>query len=628
MTHLEDLASDSWRVRKNAILELLKDGDESLALALVELVRTNHRDLNSLNAALQVIEQIDAPVTSALIRLMDDPDPDIRTYTCLLLGNLRDESAIPALINALNDPEPNVCFNAIEGLENLPTRQAVRPLIDIFRRGDFFLSFAAIQALGEIGDPAPLPELLPMLEDSLLGPAAALAIGKVGDAQVISPILSWIESPKSDPAAGAMALAALAAREYPDHENQPDFAGHTGAANGPTIAEILADRITSDILEKILSGIPPQPLTRHNTASPESHTRSRWVDEQYLVGAASLLSRLIQTGLAGEDVQKLAVDRLQRLLHHPVSAEIAERGLSKAGHLAVNGLMARLSDSLSEVRYAAARILGEIGDSSASSALIRALEDEDPDLIALAACALGKIRSLGALDPLLKLIGHPNPRLGQTALDALCLMRHPDHALHMLSLIESEDPRRRASGVEGLACLIEEALSASGSLPENISQAIRKAARDPDARVRRVAIEPLAALAEAQDDLERAAKDGDPGVRQAVAYSLALKAPDIALPILHEFLHDSDPWVRRRACLSLGRQGRQASLEPLAELVHDPLPPVRIALSTALTAIGGKPARALLSALLEDPEPEVREAAQRAHERFSAFLNDNPEDMA
>src|SRR5207247_1007348 len=60
------------------------------------------------------------------------------------------------------------------------------------RRGDIWLKFHAIEALGEIGDRAALPAILPLYNETSLRKPVLEAIGKIGDVGTVPFLLKII----------------------------------------------------------------------------------------------------------------------------------------------------------------------------------------------------------------------------------------------------------------------------------------------------------------------------------------------------------------------------------------------------------------------------------------------------
>jgi HEAT repeat protein len=81
------------------------------------------------------------------------------------LGRIGDPRSVPALIRLVTSRDQYVRIEAINALGALRAKEAVQPLIAIASddSGEPFVSKKAIQALGEIGDPASVPFLMRMM---------------------------------------------------------------------------------------------------------------------------------------------------------------------------------------------------------------------------------------------------------------------------------------------------------------------------------------------------------------------------------------------------------------------------------------------------------------------------------
>ena len=89
-------------------------------------------------------------------------------YAALTLGTLADDRAIPVVAALLGDSDINVRYHAIESLAKLKAVEAVDELASIAESQEFFLAFAALDALGVIGDTRVAPRLAPLLENDTL----------------------------------------------------------------------------------------------------------------------------------------------------------------------------------------------------------------------------------------------------------------------------------------------------------------------------------------------------------------------------------------------------------------------------------------------------------------------------
>jgi HEAT repeat protein len=78
--------------------------------------------------AREALVTIGRPSVSPLIRLLDDPHPQIRWEAVKALGAIGDPAAAPALIGALEDEESDVRWLAADGLIDLG-HEALQPLL-------------------------------------------------------------------------------------------------------------------------------------------------------------------------------------------------------------------------------------------------------------------------------------------------------------------------------------------------------------------------------------------------------------------------------------------------------------------------------------------------------------------
>jgi HEAT repeat protein len=239
-----------------------------------------------------------------------------------------------------------------------------------------------------------------------------------------------------------------------------------------------------------------------------------------------------------------------------------------------------------ETRERAAQRLGKLRQPRALKALIAALEDEDAEVAYAAADAIGAIGDRRAVEPLLALLMKPNPG------------RRPSAARHALDLV---DPGWEGSDQGRQAVVV---LSA--------------ALRDPDATVRRDAVESLymvggGALA-LEPLLATALQDEVATIRTEAWDSLAVLDGIRGVPApqpLIAALHDQSADVRKSAVRVLRRIHDARSVPDLAAALSDDDQFVVREAAQALVAIGGAASVGpLISALSDDDQDTVREAAQ------------------
>ncbi len=160
-----------------------------------------------------------------------------------------------------------------------------------------------------------------------------------------------------------------------------------------------------------------------------------------------------------------------------------------------------LSDADDKVREQAAQKLGDLGDLSASEALILALTDPDVDVRFYASEALGKLSSAPAVKPLIRTMENDvDPDVCAVAARALGQIGLPEAITALLRQLKESDRFVRASAVLALGDL-----KAAAAVPE----LIRLERNDPISDVRAAARRALCMIGgpEAERTLRRAKVD-------------------------------------------------------------------------------------------------------------------------
>lgn len=587
---LSALASPDWKKRRQAIVELARRDNQELAQGLLDLIRFHHQDPNALNASLALLRELKTPVTGGLISLLQDEDAEVRMYAVLALGDLPGEASIPALLGMLKDPNPNVRFNAIEALGKLRAHEAVDPLITILHVADFFLFFAAVQALVAIGDPRPVPDLLPLISVERVAPTVVQALGRLGDMDVIDPILGWLESESGEVAPALIALVDLDQRLSIRAE----------------VISRLSQRSVQKILASIPSTLPPHPSTSEIQIYSAMAVVLGWI--------------YMEVPTSPEEARRI-IAGLVRLLEIPSDTVLqpAFQALQEAGEQAALELSLALNRGSSAQRQACAQLLSNLEDPVSIPRLLEALDAED-EVAADVVRGLGKITRAHPeyqktlINTLVSRLETDSPSLRQALVDSLSGFEASLLSGQIEPLTRSPNPDLRLAS---LKILVQ---SGNRSAPSAVIAALE----DESQQVQRAAVEALAGwpAEEALPFLARFLQDEKAPLRVAAVKALGgspsgQKFPlEQALPLLHAALQDADPWTRLAACHAVGRYGQVESLKYLARLTEDSSPAIRLALAGTLGQIGGSEAVALLDVLMEDGEAEVQQAAREA--RFIA----------
>ncbi|HEX4915798.1 MAG TPA: HEAT repeat domain-containing protein, partial [Vicinamibacterales bacterium] len=371
------LASDDWRVRGAAVRHLTRSASLEEVRHLFGTLQRDHHDLNVLNSALRVLIASGRAVVEPLVQLLSDREANLRMHAALALGELHAHEAAPVLVGALDDPDENVRFHAIEALGRIGAAESIDPLSKIAASDNFFLAFAAIDALSKTDDARVAPLMVSLLDQELLRPAVIETLAVIGDEDSVPALANALNAPGTDTPAIAAALVRIHSR-YDDGLGAASF-----------ISEAAARAITSDGHAALAAA-----------AAADSPHR------------AAVVTVL---GWVGEP----AIDSLVGLVGHPSLHNAISDGVTAIGEAAVTPLIKRLEAATPDARSAAAELLGRLGDHRAVPALLRALDDADAGVVAAAAGALGAIGAQAAVDPLFALFAHQNAAVRRASIAAL-----------------------------------------------------------------------------------------------------------------------------------------------------------------------------------------------------------------
>jgi HEAT repeat protein len=289
----------------------------------------------------QLVEALGAvgtPAVPPLIQALGDGNSDVRKAACRALGAIGDRQAVPPLIQALRHGNSDVRAAACEALGAIGDRRAVPPLIQALRDRDSDVREAACEALVKIGAPA-VPHLIQALGDGdwHVREAACRALGAIGDRRAVPPLIQALGDWNED----VREAACWALVKIGDGQAVPALS--VWAHAGGWVAQAALQQM----------GQAPLPL-------PEA------------------VAQVVAQGAWGVLVMALP--------HEAVRAAMVELGTP-----AVPPLIQALRDGDSDVREAACRALGEIGDRQAVPPLIQALKDGNEDVRWAACRALGQI---------------------------------------------------------------------------------------------------------------------------------------------------------------------------------------------------------------------------------------------
>ena len=378
---------------------------------------------------------------------------------------------------------------------------------------------------------------------------------------------------------------------------------------------------------------------------PNARVREAVIASLKAIGHASAVPYLVPLlSDVASNVRAHAAHALQSLGWKPESDEqhvlffIAAGRFSRAaeaGDLAVDPLVAMLSDESSSRRRAVTEALAETSSPRAIEAVVRMLDDPDSGVRVAAICALGRTQDPAHAAVILKQLDHGDKNVRACAVETLAKIGYPDLFPILEQALNDEHWNVRAVAATALgasgdaravAPLAKALQEADGDVRQMVAAAIGKlgdqsaieslilAQLDPDSRVRQTA---TGALTQIQQDweqseaaqrtlvpLKRALKHEDYGVRRAAAelldriFNIRQCEPSLAA--------DVDAETHRR----------QRAVDVLASILWDDDPLLRFAGVWALHQLGDARAVRPLSAKLKDGEECIRNAAKQALEDF------------
>lgn len=186
---------------EDKLLSLMTDGSEAVRNAVVDIIVRRPDTLRILrklllfcrdvmgwlrDRTLQSLRRHGKQLSRAVIALMEDPDPEVRSMALVLGATLEDPAAVPYIIRLLDDDDWWLRMIAADSLARIGDARAVKPLIAASEDPD--CAIACIEALGRIGDPSALEALVAHLSrpEIEIRAEAIEAIEAIGDRAAVA----------------------------------------------------------------------------------------------------------------------------------------------------------------------------------------------------------------------------------------------------------------------------------------------------------------------------------------------------------------------------------------------------------------------------------------------------------
>jgi HEAT repeat protein len=270
-------------------------------------------------------------------------------------------------------------------------------------------------------------------------------------------------------------------------------------------------------------------------------------------------------------------------------------------------LGAALRDEEAEIRAAAAFSIGILGGRGLVKELTAALQDLESDVRGAAASAIGKVGSNEDGRALVPLLTDESTGVRNRTLQAIGVLRVKEAAPALRQMYEGN--RRREPGVKILECLSRIADPTQVDL-------LRELIQDPDPERRRLAVEGLGRVADAQllpafkKDYQR---ERNEELRLAYGFALSLLGDRAFIDSIVLGLPSRLYGNRcRRYILEIGKD----LLPDLYPYLNDPDEDIRAELCDLIPSLADADAIPRLQALISDPSTKVADRANRAVERL------------
>lgn len=501
------LGDGCWRVRREAIEVLVSAAPCAADLGmLVELLRDDE-NVGLRNATAEAVMRIGSSAVPALLPYLDDNDPDVRKFVVDVLSVICVPEVLDGLVRALDDQDVNVASAAAEGLGTCGQKGAVAHLLRALEEHhhDFF-RFNVLAALGKIGVPAPLPQIIRELASKeILRRAVYECLGRIGGDEAAAEIL--LEGALSCmPSSREAAISSLSL--LLQHLDEP--------AKGNVIKRI-CEAAESGLLDNLATV-----FSTHDT---------------------ELAGHVVRILSVMADLR--AVPVLLKALSDERLSSNALKILKSLGKPALDQAIVRFASAGEEERTAICFFIGQFAhNSEAVNTLIDdCLADFSPDVRRNAAIAVGRLASVDLLSKVTNLLDDESNSVRDAALDTLRLRSACDRGLifdKARQMLASDLAERRKA-----ASLLFAAIDDS----ENLSILIK----DVDPEVREAAVRAVGRMKLPSTCmlLVMALVDEVDDVRIAAAESLGSCRECNAVPPLRLALEDTEPWVQAAAIRSL-----------------------------------------------------------------------------
>lgn len=487
----ENLESDDPRIRANSIEAIGAIGGEEVLRILTPCMRDSNNRARA-NAAVAVFRTGDpsavyqavdtlsamsfhpnkwmrASAASAygmigenhfaghLLRLMGDPDTDVRRNAVKAIANIHDESVVPALIEALSkeidaalaghmvssivshgpravehlrgrisSEDPVLKGNIAACLGKIGGEEAMVCLEELLEDSDEEVRVKTLQALENFEDPMVAGKMALLASDPShkVRATAIKALGRTGSKEVAGILSAKLTDP--DPRVRSNALDALINLDAVDFLGRAKDLVHDTEPRVRAAAAVALHRIGDPGWSEPLKGM---------VNSQDKWTRISAIYAMGCIGEPGFSDLLIDfLGDPDPDIRRTtisslekvggsAVERLVGTLtgNSPVTQQASD-GSTEPEEGTVDKLLSALMDKDDDIRVKTAEILGRLKDPKAIGGLMKALADENRMVREKAARSLGMLSDHRALPVLAEALTDPDDLVQENALASLAIL--------------------------------------------------------------------------------------------------------------------------------------------------------------------------------------------------------------
>lgn len=149
--------SESWRIRKAAeevFIDNFRAGRIKKESGYQFLYRglKDKDNVHRKNASYEVMRELYESFADEILKaLNNEMDPDTLKFLVNIVGDVRDERAVPSLKELVKHQNPNVRFSAIESLGKIGSHESIDILYDLLNTSNLYEVYGILEALASIG---------------------------------------------------------------------------------------------------------------------------------------------------------------------------------------------------------------------------------------------------------------------------------------------------------------------------------------------------------------------------------------------------------------------------------------------------------------------------------------------